>query len=182
MIGFNFNGKHSSTFNIGMKSIDRTAIPERRRKEFEILGRSGTLELESTEYNKRIIQCQIGVVKTATHEELRSKIRELAGWLSGSGLLIFDDEPDRAYEASVYSAVGIEQLLLQPKGIIEIEFECQPFALSRELNRVLKDGGQNTEIIIKNVGNVKTCGSIIIKNTGTTNIRNIRLTRKVVEN
>lgn len=182
MIGFNFNGKHSSAFKIGMKSIDRTAIPERRRKEFEILGRSGTLELESTEYEKRTIQCQIGVVKTATHEELRSKIRELAGWLSGSGPLIFDDEPDRAYEASVYSAVGIEQLVLQPKGIMEIEFECQPFALSRELNRVLKDGGRNTELIIKNVGNVKTCGSIIIKNTGTTNITNIRLTRKVVEN
>ena len=110
MIGFIFKGRHSSEFNIGFKSVDRTAIPERRKKEFTILGRSGTLELESTEYEKRYITAVIGVMYIDKFNDLRTKIRDLAGWLSGSGLLIFDDEPDKAYEASVYSAVGVEQL------------------------------------------------------------------------
>ncbi|MGI5949111.1 distal tail protein Dit [Peptoniphilus sp.] len=180
MIGFTFKGKHSSEFNVGFKSVDRTVIPERRKKEFTILGKSGTLELESTEYEKRYITGIIGVMYIEQFEELRLKIRDLAGWLSGSGLLIFDDEPDKAYEASVYSAVGIDQLALQPRGTLDIEFECQPFAVSRELNRILKDGQSTTKVNVENKGNVKTCGTFIIKNTGTSDITSIRLTRKVV--
>ena len=180
MIGFTFKGKHSSEFNIAFKSVDRTVIPERRKKEFTILGKSGTLELESTEYEKRYITGTIGVMYISKFEELRLKIRDLAGWLSGSGLLIFDDEPDKAYEASVYSAVGIEQLMLQPRGTLDIEFECQSFAVSKDLNRILKDGKRITSVTVPNLGNVKTCGTFIIKNTGTSDITNIRITRKVV--
>lgn len=180
MIGFIFKGRHSSEFNIGFRSIDRTAIPERRKKEFTILGRSGTLELESTEYEKRYISAVIGVMYIDRFNELRNKIRDLAGWLSGTGLLIFDDEPDKAYEASVYSAVGIEQLSLQPRGTLEIEFECQPFAVSTDLNRALRIGTSPAEVNINNAGNVKTCGTFIIKNAGSTTITGIRLTRKVV--
>lgn len=180
MIGFRFNGKHSSEFNIGFKSEDRTAIPERRKKEFTILGRSGTLELESKEYEKRYITGTLGVMYIDKFEELRDKIRDLAGWLSGSGLLIFDDEPHKAYEASVYSPVGVEQLLLQPKATLDIEFECQPFAVSTDTNRILGKGHTSKEITIVNKGNVDTCGLLIIKNTGTVPIQKIRITRKVV--
>lgn len=180
MIGFNFKGRHSSEFNIGFRSVDRTVLPERRRKEFTILGRSGTLELESQEYEKRHITGIIGVLYIDKFEELRYKIRDLAGWLTGSGLLIFDDEKEKAYEASVYSAIGIEQLELQPRGTISIEFECQPFAVSRDLNRILKSGSKTTNINIENKGNVKTCGTFIIKNTGKSNITSLRITRKVV--
>lgn len=180
MIGFTFKGKHSSDFNIGFRSVDRTAIPERRKKEFTILGKSGTLELESTEYEKRYISAVIGVMYIERFNNLRLKIRDLAGWLSGTGLLIFDDEPDKAYEASVYSAVGIEQLALEPKGTLDIEFECQSFAVSRDLNRVLQNGGRITTVTVPNLGNVKTCGTFIIKNTGNTNITSIRIMRRVV--
>lgn len=113
-------------------------------------------------------------------EDLRDKIRDLAGWLSGSGLLIFDDEPHKAYEASVYSPVGVEQLLLQPKATLDIEFECQPFAVSTDTNRILDKGQSSKEITIVNKGNVDTCGLLIIKNTGTVPIKKIRITRKVV--
>lgn len=180
MIGFTFKGRHSKDFNVGFKSVDRTAIPERRKKEFTILGRSGTLELESTEYEKRVITGTIGVMYIDQFEELRLKIRDLAGWLSGSGPLIFDDEPDKAYDASVYNAVGIDQLALQPRGTLDIEFECQPFAVSKGLNRILKSGGQSTTVQIKSLGNVKTCGTFIIKNTGNSDITSLRITRKVV--
>ena len=181
MIGFIFRGKHSSEFNIGFRSVNRTAIPERRKKEFTILGRSGTLELESQEYEKRIITGIIGVLKTDDWESLRHKTRELAGWLSGNGLLIFDDEPNKAYEAGVYSATGIEQLELQPRGLIEIEFECQPFAVSTDLNQDNQLGENRIIYEIENKGNVKTCGNITIKNTGDQIINTIRVTRKVVK-
>ena len=180
MIGFTFKGRHSSEFNIGFRSVDRTVLPERRRKEFTILGKSGTLEIESTEYDKRYIKGTLGVLYVDRFEELRKNIRDLAGWLSGYGLLIFDDEKDKAYEAAIYSATGIEQLQLQPRGVIDIEFECQPFAVSRDLNRKLQDGGQKTNFEITNAGNVQTCGKFVIKNTGRQNITKIRIVRKAV--
>lgn len=181
MIGFIFRGKHSSDFNIGFRSVNRTVIPERRKKEFNILGKSGTLELESQEYEKRIITGVIGVLKIEDWESLRHKMRELAGWLSGNGLLIFDDEPNKAYEAGVYAPTGIEQLELQPRGIVEIEFECQPFAVSKDLNQDNQIGGNRVIYEIENIGNVKTCGNITIKNTGGQTINTIRVTRKAVK-
>lgn len=180
MIGFKFKGRHSSEFNIGFHSVDRTAIPERRKKEFTILGRSGTLELDSTEYEKRFITGKVGVMYIDSFPDLRHKIRDVAGWLSGSGPLIFDDEPEKAYEASVYSAVGIDQLLLQPRGVMEIEFECQPFATSTDLRREQATGGRTTRFEIENKGNMLTCGTFVIKNMGRTNITKIKILRKVV--
>lgn len=181
MIGFTFNGKHSDDFGIYFRSIDRTVIPEKRKKEFEILGRSGTLELVSNEYEKRFITGVIGVFRTSDFHDLRTQSRNLAGWLTGSGLLIFDDEPEKAYEATVYSAVGIEQLEVLPRGNIEIEFECQPFAVSTDPQRKVAEGSENTQLIIRNNGNIQTCATFIIKNTGTSTIENIRITRKVVQ-
>ncbi|MDU7244010.1 MAG: phage tail family protein [Clostridia bacterium] len=181
MIGFTFNGRHSREFGIYFKSVDRTVIPEKRKKEFEILGRSGTLELPSNEYNKRFIPGLIGVRQTDDFKDLRRQTRDLARWLSGTGLLIFDDEPEKAYEATIYSAVGIEQLEVLPQGNIEIEFECQPFAISVDTNRKLVNISDNKEIIIPNKGNIQTCGTFVIKNTGNKTIENMRITRKVVK-
>lgn len=181
MIGFKFNGRHSEEFGIYFKSLDRTVIPEKRKKEFEILGKSGTLELPSNEYNKRYIKGIIGVMQTEDFKDLRQQTRQLATWLTGTGLLIFDDEPQKAYEASVYSAVGIKQLEVLPKGNIEIEFECQPFAVSTDTNRKLTNISDSTELTINNAGNTQTCGTFIIKNTGTKVIKDIRINRKVVQ-
>lgn len=178
MIGFTFRGRHSSEFDIGFKSVDRTLIPERRKREFEIAGRSGTYELASDEYDKRKISGVLGVMNNVNFEKLREKSRELAFWLSGSGLLIFDDEKDKAYEASVYNATGIEQLKLQPRGIVNIVFDCQPFAIS-QLNQMQKNGRDSVNLKINSKGNTRTQATFIIKckNTG---IKTIRITRKVV--
>ena len=155
-------------------------MPERRRQEFTILGRSGTLELVSDEYEKRTIVVSIGLMYQETFQELRQKVRALAGWLRGSGYLIFDDEPEKAYEATVYSAVGIEQLELQPRGIIEVQFECQPFAVSDETHKATFSGQGTIEAAIANAGNATTCGRIVIKNTGTEPVTDIFITRKAV--
>ena len=78
-LGFTFNGEHSSAYGIGVRSVDRTVMPERRRQEFTILGRSGTLELVSDEYEKRTIIVSIGLMYQDTFPELRQKVRALAG-------------------------------------------------------------------------------------------------------
>lgn len=180
MIGFTFRNIHSSTFNIGVKSDDRSLVPELRKNEFVIPGRHGTIDYGMNTYENRPITLQIGTFKNVTWEDLRLKARDIAKWLSGKGMLIFDDEPDKAYQASLYNYVGIEQVQLLPMGILSVVFECQPFAESLEYRQVnvpsITTKPYNVPLNVN--GTSETCCIITIKNTGTTNISNITLRRK----
>jgi len=181
MIGFTFRNIHSSTFGIGVRSIDRSLIPELRKNEFTIPGRHGTIDFGLNTYEKRPIQVRIGLLQNADWRALRKKAREIASWLSGKGYLIFDDEPDKAYDAAVYNYVGIEQIDLIPAGLLEVTFECQPFAESLEYRQVnVPSITTRPYDILANVeGTSETPCIITIKNIGNTNIEGITITRKV---
>ena len=180
MIGFTFRNIHSSSFKIGARSIDRSVIPARRKNEFIIPGRHGTIDFGNNTYETRPISTDIGLVKNATFNDLRESARDIARWLSGNGLLIFDDEPDKAYQASVYNYVGIEQLQNAPAGMVHVVFECQPFAESLEYRQVNISSivTKPYEIPLNVIGTSETCCIITIKNTGATNINNISIRRK----
>lgn len=180
MIGFTFRNTHSSAFNIGARSIDRSLIPELRKNEFIIPGRHGTIDFGLNTYEKRIIQIEIGLVKNGKWEDLRASARDLAKWLSGKGRLIFDDEPDKSYDASVYEYVGIDQINLLPAGAITINFECQPFAESlnyRQANQAeVTTSGFELPLVVE--GSSESCCIITIKNLGNTTINRLTISRK----
>lgn len=181
MIGFTFRNIHSSTYGIGVKSVDRTLIPALRKNEFVVPGRHGTIDFGLNTYETRPIQIKIGLLKNSNWQALRTKAREIASWLSGKGMLIFDDEPDKAYNAAVYSYVGIEQIDLLPAGLLTVTFECQPFAESLEYRQVnVPSITTKPYNITANVaGTSETCCIITIKNIGNSNIEGITITRKV---
>ena len=180
MIGFTFRNIHSSVYKIGVRSSDRTVIPELRKNEFVIPGRHGTIDYGLNTYEKRSISVKITTVENTTWEELRASARNIAQWLSGKGMLIFDDEPDKAYQASVYSSVGIEQIQCLPGGFFEVVFECQPFAESLNYNQVYE--AENTsnsfELLVNVAGTSETPCIITIKNNDISEVNNITLTRK----
>ena len=173
MIGFTFRGRHSSEFNIGFRSVDRTVLPKRRISEITIPGRSGTYEMGIDEFEKREIVGIIGIMNESNFEELRKKVREIAYWLSGSGKLIFDDERDKYYQARIAGQVDIAQLTMQPKATAKIVFSCQPFAMSAEKKRKPLNIGHNRDIGYQ--GTAETPTRIIIRNTGNQTITNIKI-------
>ncbi len=181
MIGFTFRNIHSSTFGIGVRSVDRSLIPELRRNEFTIPGRHGTIDFGLNTYEKRPIQVKIGLLKNADWQTLRAKARDVARWLSGKGMLVFDDEPDKAYDAAVYGYVGIEQLELLPAGLLTVTFECQPFAESLEYRQVNIPSitTKPYDVQVDVAGTAETCCIITLKNNGNTNVEGITITRKV---
>lgn len=179
MIGFRFNNTHSSDHGVGAKSIDRSLLPSKRRSQFVIPGRDGTVDFEANKYNNRQIAIELGFVNNINHNELRNSAREVAKWLSGQGMLIFDDEPEKAYQAKTYDYIGIEQIQGLPAGRSTIVFECQPFAESLEYNQVNQDvNAIPTELELEVKGTAETPCIITIKNIGTTTIQNISITRK----
>lgn len=143
MIGFTFRNIHSSTLNVIARNIDRTVVPRRRKNKFVIPGRHGTIDYGEGEYEERQIIVELGVFENTNLEDFRENIRDIAKWLSGSGLLIFDDEPDKAYQASVNEYIGINPYIEEDyvieafaAGTIRVVFECQPFAESLEYRQV----------------------------------------------
>lgn len=178
MIGFTFANKHSSELGVFMRSVNRTITPELRKNDFVIPGRHGTLDYGSNTYDTRLIEVEVNLVRTSL-QNLRQQARDVARWLSrDNALLVFDDEPDKAYQAKIYENIDIEQMVTS--GISEIVFECQPFAESLRYRQVnIPNITEKTRTIPLQVdGTSESCVVITIKNTGTTAIKNITLTRK----
>ena len=133
MVGFTFANTHSSAYGIYAKSINRTIAPSLRKNEFVIPGRHGTIDYGLNTYDKRLISVELNLIKNKL-TDLRKQARDVAYWLSKTGMLIFDDEKDKAYQARVYSEIDIEQIAT--RGISTVIFECQPFAESLEYKQV----------------------------------------------
>ncbi len=176
MIGFNFKNRHLSEFPaVFMKSDNRTLRPEIRKLTATIPGRDGTLDFGNDGYETRDIEVTLSM-KTGQLPELRTLVRELAYWLSGSGQLIFDDEPDKAYHAQVIRPIDLEQISRTGKS--QITFTCQPFAEALDYHRILQTVTKAAEEIpLVNIGTQETPCRITITNIGNTNIVDIILTR-----
>lgn len=177
--GFSFNNRHSSEFEIFMKSDDRTLLPAKTQAAYMIPGRDGTYDSGDFDYQNRIITVQIAFFGANNDmESLRKKVRDIAKWLSGQGNLIFDDEPDKAYTAKVTSGISLSQIVRQ--GQATVSFDCQPFAESIEYRTVTKTITDTTDDMSVSVsGTQDSYGIITIKNEGTTNITGITIQRKV---
>ncbi len=177
--GFSFNRRHCSEFGIVMQSVDRTVLPAKRRNKYEIPGRDGSFYAESSNYIEREIRVRILFEgSTFTLEALRLRIREIAKWLSAESVpLVFDDEPGKAYTASIYTGISLEQLRVF--GECELTFLCQPFAESAQYITETKDVLEsNDAMTVKVSGTQDTPCIITIKNIGTKDVRGITIQRK----
>lgn len=177
MKGFSFANIHSSEYELYVRSDNRTISPTLRKNDFFIPGRHGTIDFGLNTYENRLITMQLSLAKK-TMEDLRQQARDIANWLSKSGALVFDDEPDKAYQAKVYTNIDIEEIASY--GLSQVTFECQPFAESLAYRQVNIPGiitkPYNVPLVVN--GTSETCCIITIKNTGTTNISGINLRRK----
>ncbi|MFT9496605.1 distal tail protein Dit [Anaerosolibacter sp.] len=176
MMGLKFKDTHSSQYGLIVRSVDRNVLPPLKRREIEIPGKHGTYDFDGNVYEKRTISIEFGVVHY-NFQDLRNKIRLIAAWLSGKGKLVFDDEPDKYYDAKIYQNVPLEQII--SSGRFSVIFECQPFALSEDIENVATITSNNYNMIIENNGTIETPCIIELKNTGTSTITQITITKKV---
>ncbi|NLY46803.1 MAG: hypothetical protein GX053_12580 [Tissierella sp.] len=177
MKGFTYANIHSSEYELYVRSDNRTITPSLRKNDFVIPGRHGTIDYGLNTYETRLITMELSLVRK-TMLDLRVQARDIAQWFSKSGILVFDDEPDKAYQAKVYANIDIEEI--RAYGKARVTFECQPFAESLEYRQVnIPNITNKPRDIPLNVSGTSETGCIItIKNNGTTNINNIVITRK----
>lgn len=178
MTGFFFNTQHSRDFWMSMEDAHRPLLPELRRNEYEITGRHGTVGFGGETYAKRHIAVDIAFIDLDVRN-LQLLARRLAHWLSGEGLLWFDDEPDKAYDAKVFAAVDTEQIIRTKRA--SVIFECQPFAKTINFLQSVHNGASSGHIMeIFSNGTVPTPAIIIITNTGNIDTSNITIRRRAL--
>ena len=132
-LGFTFNNTHSGTMGVVFRSVDRTLLPAKRVTQYTIPGKSGTYDIADG-YQNREISCEVSFIGEGyKYPGVRSRARAVAGWLSGEGLLVFDDEPEKAYSAKVIAGISIEQIAVT--GKCPVTFLCGPFAESLDYNQ-----------------------------------------------
>jgi len=180
VIGFFFADQHSKDFNVmAMENASRGLLPSLRRNDYEINGRHGTVDFGGETYNTRQLPVDICFI-SAGEPELQILARNVAHWLSGKGLLFFDDEPDKAYNAVVYNAVDTEQLITAKRATVV--FECQPFAKTIHHRQSINAGvASGRTIPINSHGTQQTPCLIFLRNTGTTTTTNVRITRRALQ-
>lgn len=173
MIGLVFRERHSIDIGLFMKSIDRTVRPGMVKNELLISGRHGSYRYPDNTFENRLITVQLTTINRNL-SELRQKIRDAAYWLTGEGRLIFDDEPDKFYDAKIYQVIGLEQIATS--GSFSVVFDCQPFTYSAELNVVeytITNSPQTVSVSAQ--GTHETSPVITIANTGSNTISGFRI-------
>ena len=151
MIGaFIFNEVESSTFKLVCKSVKRPLLPAVKVRRVELTGISGVYDFDDdgNEYSMRPLVMKIQYIGTS-YEELRSRARSIAAWLSTStwAKLRIHDEDDKYYLAKVTGEIDLDSLW--ESGAADIEFDCQPFAYSvdEEVEEFEVDGLTNHAFI-----------------------------------
>lgn len=161
-----------------MEDAHRPLLPERHRNDYEISGRHGTVDFGGETYRTRQIAVDIYFI-SQDMIHLQALAREIAHWLSGKGILIFDDEPDKAYDAVVYSGVDTEQIIRTKRATVV--FECQPFAKTINFLQSINPGVVRGHTVdIDSHGTQATPGIIILQNTGAVNITNLTIIRRAL--
>jgi predicted phage tail component-like protein len=109
-----------------MVSDTRTMLPDVTRQT-KIVPGYGTYDFGNDTYNEKSLKI-IFTYCASSLEALQIQMEQIGGWLYNDGLyhdLIFDDAPDRIYNAKVISKVDLTKKSLI--GSISVDFNCNPY-------------------------------------------------------
>lgn len=168
-MGFTFNSKHSDYFGICVRTESIPYIASKRQAEIEVEGRDGLYIFEDG-YNN----IQISLACSIANDDLverRALAREIAEWLSTTGELIFDYDPDIAYQVvKVVSGInGVMRGYSVPVDDFNVVFECEPYQEQTFYNddedRIFEGVVHGQTINVENLGTYKALPIIILTGT-----------------
>lgn len=152
-----FNGKDSRDIKgLLISELPPITKPNMRAKETVIDGVDGSIieELGYESYDKTVA---IGV-------KIGAEIDKIIEFFTGSGQIVFSNEPDRYYIARIIK--GIDCTRLGRFRVATVTFRVQPFKYNRvEVAR--QATSERTSMIIENLGNHTARPLITIKGAGT---------------
>jgi len=115
--------KNISSIDMGILLNELPPIIKAQRDMNKIVipGRDGFLTEDFATYGSIIKTCKCTILDIADVDEVLS-------WLEGSGEVIFSNQDDRKYQASIINQIPFEKIIDQWHKFVVV-FDCQPFAL-----------------------------------------------------
>ena len=171
MSGFSFKGVHSSKFGIYTQDTSRAILPPRREGKVAIPGRSGYYSgAAGNVYGERseAVHCSFKCPNGKTVPEV---CREIAYWLSGTGRLVYDKEPDKHYMAHISGGPPMVQHLKY--GEFDLTWDYNPpFAFGRTVTQEIATG----ENPVAYQGTAETPCMIVLRNVSKADVLNVTIT------
>ena len=122
-------------------------------EKIEIEGRDGFLTMDKKSYRGTIKEVECTIFSL-------DDLDFIASWLDGSGDVIFSNEPERVYKATIINQIPLNKIAWVFHTLL-IQFECQPhkYSLSNDIitltttpQTILNSGGAISKPIIKVFG------------------------------
>ncbi len=143
-------------------------LPELRSRKVTIPLRHGSYDYGAHYYDERAIEIECVTTRALT----RADTREIAYELSKKAEIRFWTEPDKYYVGRIYQSPTLEQLR-NVGSQFRMVFLCEPFAYGET-----KTEQFTGQIFTPNyTGTAPTPTYIVIRNIGTTNVSNIKITQ-----
>ena len=130
---FIFNGIDSIDYLI-LNKLPSVFKASKDVEKIEIPGRDGFLTQDNRSYKS--------IIKSAECS-LRNldNIDYTCSWLTGGGNVVFSNEPDKVYKATIINQIEFSKILREFHSFI-IQFECQPHKYSLDNNIIALDTPQ----------------------------------------
>ena len=151
------------------KSIPKDVLmPELRARKRMIALRDGSYDYGARYYEERAIEIECVTNQVITREDTR----EIAYILSKKSQIRFWTEPEKYYVGRVYEPPTLEQIR-KVGNRFSLIFICEPFAYRNTFTEFFT----NRRYAPNYQGTAPTPTYIVIENTGSGNITNIRITQ-----
>lgn len=148
-----WNNKDSRDINgLLISELPPITKPKMRVKETVIDGVDGSIieELGYESYDKTIL---IGL-------KIGADVDEISEFFTGSGEIVFSNEPDKYYKATIVNRIDYARLLRYK--VAQVTFRVQPFKYNREEVPIEVDGSEGA-VWVENLGNTTAKPIITIK-------------------
>lgn len=115
-----YAGVKNTAVGAEMLSMPTRPHPARKGELIDVPGRNGKLFMDDGAYDRVLVSVRLMVPS--------GEMDAVHGWLTGSGLLRFGDDPSRAYNASVTKEFSVSNRFARLRGQeFSVTFDCEPF-------------------------------------------------------
>ena len=115
---------NQNTKNLGFALVGRPSIPSanKRYESTEVEGRDGSLT-RFIGYEDLKFTLTFNIL---FQNDIKQKLREIKGLLSGAKTLAFDDSPNFFYKIK-QAQISDTETIIKSSGVFTVEFVCEPF-------------------------------------------------------
>ena len=130
--GFIFKDRHSSDFDVTVRTKSRPILPSVKENIVDLPYRDGGYDFSKANpfgrefYNDRIFTVTFNIYADNL-AEMQRKLSLLSLWLCGEGELIFDDMPFLKWRGKVSDEVIYMPEHSGRKAVMEVSFRAEPF-------------------------------------------------------